>query len=76
MAILAPIDDDGTGINASMRQAVMHRGVALDETTQGSGRGFAIVRDLAKVYDGAISSDESPRGGHRVRLTLPAQHVR
>lgn len=55
-----------------MRQIVMHRGVRADEAAQGSGFGLAIVRDLAEVYGGSISLEESPMGGARARLILPA----
>ncbi len=53
----------------------MRRGVIADEAAQGSGLGLAIVRDLAEIYGGSISLEESPMGGTRARLTLPAQDV-
>jgi len=58
-----------------MREAVMQRGVRADEAAPGSGLGLAIVRDLAEIYGGSISLDESPMAGARARLTLPAQDV-
>jgi signal transduction histidine kinase len=67
-----PIDDDGSGIEPSMREAVKQRGIRADETAQGSGLGLAIVRDLAEIHGGSISLEESPMGGARARLTLPA----
>jgi signal transduction histidine kinase len=66
------IDDDGAGLQASMREAVLQRGVRADEAAPGSGFGLAIVRDLAEVYKGSIALDSSPDGGLRARLTLPA----
>ena len=71
--ILIDVDDDGPGIPASMRQAVLQRGVRADEAAQGSGLGLAIVRDLAEMYGGSIGLEGSPLGGSRARLTLPAQ---
>jgi len=71
--IVIAVDDDGPGIEHSMREAVMRRGVRADEAAQGSGFGLAIVRDLAEIYGGSISLEESPMGGARARLTLPAQ---
>ncbi|HEV2669174.1 MAG TPA: ATP-binding protein, partial [Blastocatellia bacterium] len=71
--IVIAIDDDGPGIEPSMREAVMRRGVRADEAAQGSGLGLAIVRDLAEIHGGSISLEESPMGGARARLTLPAQ---
>jgi len=71
--IVIAVDDDGPGIEPSMREAVMRRGVRADEAAQGSGLGLAIVRDLAEVYGGSISLEDSPMGGARARLMLPAQ---
>jgi signal transduction histidine kinase len=73
--IVIAIDDDGPGIEPSMREAVMRRGVRADEAAQGSGLGLAIVRDLAEIYGGTISLEESPMGGARARLMLPAKDV-
>src|SRR5215510_2924439 len=73
--IVISVDDDGPGIEPSMREAVMRRGVRADEAAQGSGLGLAIVRDLAEIHGGSISLEESPMGGARARLTLPAQDV-
>jgi signal transduction histidine kinase len=73
--IVIAIDDDGPGIEPSMREAVLRRGVRADEAAQGSGLGLAIVRDLAEIHGGSISLEESPMGGARARLTLPAQDV-
>jgi len=73
--IVIVVDDDGPGIEPSMREAVMRRGVRADEAGQGSGLGLAIVRDLAEIHGGSISLEESPMGGARARLTLPAQDV-
>jgi signal transduction histidine kinase len=71
--IVIAVDDDGPGIEPSMREAVMQRGIRADEAAQGSGLGLAIVRDLAEIHGGSISLEGSPMGGARARLTLPAQ---
>jgi signal transduction histidine kinase len=73
--IVIVIDDDGFGIEPSMREAVLRRGIRADEAAQGSGLGLAIVRDLAEIYGGSISLEESPIGGTRARLTLPVQDM-
>ena len=73
--IVIAVDDDGPGIEPPMREAVMQRGVRVDEAAQGSGLGLAIVRDLAEIYSGSISLEGSPMGGTRARLTLPAHDV-
>jgi signal transduction histidine kinase len=66
------IDDDGPGLRAELRTAVLQRGVRADEQVAGTGIGLAIVRDLAHLYGGAIELTESPLGGLRATLTLPA----
>jgi signal transduction histidine kinase len=64
------VDDDGPGLEASMRSAVLQRGVRADEATGGSGFGLAIVRDLAELYGGGIVLQASPLGGLRAILTM------
>ena len=71
--LVIAVDDDGPGIGPALREAVVQRGIRADESAQGSGLGLAIVRELAEVYGGAISLEESTWGGARARLTLPAQ---
>ena len=66
------VDDDGPGLDVTLRQAVLQRGVRADEAAPGSGLGLAIVRELAELYGGSIELDTSPLGGLRARLRLPA----
>jgi signal transduction histidine kinase len=70
--LVIQIDDDGPGLLAAEREAVFGRGVRADEGTPGSGLGLAIVRDLARLYGGDVALEESPQGGLRAVLTLPA----
>ena len=69
--LVITVDDDGPGLDASMRPVVLQRGVRADEAAPGSGLGLAIVRDLAELYGGSISLDGAPQGGLRARLELP-----
>lgn len=66
------VDDDGPGIAAEQRAAVLERGVRLDESTPGSGLGLAIVVELAALYGGRIALEDSALGGLRACLSLPA----
>ena len=66
------VDDDGPGLAAPLRESVLRRGVRADETAPGSGLGLAIVADLAELYGGWIALEDSPAGGLRARLELPA----
>jgi len=70
--VTVTVDDDGPGLDPSLRDAVLQRGVRADEAAPGSGLGLAIVRDLAEVYGGSIGLGRSPEGGVRARLELPA----
>lgn len=66
------LDDDGPGLDAQQREAVLRRGVRADEQVPGSGLGLAIVDDLARLYGGRVELQDSPLGGLRATLTLPA----
>jgi signal transduction histidine kinase len=67
------VEDDGTGIPATQRQAIFERGVRLDTGKPGTGLGLAIVRDVAEIYGGSVTLEESEDlGGLLVRLRLPA----
>ena len=66
------LDDDGPGLVAERRDAVLQRGVRADEQVPGSGLGLAIVDDLARLYGGQVALQDSPLGGLRAALTLPA----
>lgn len=65
------VDDDGKGIAAEQRAAMLHRGVRADEQVPGTGLGLAIVDDLARLYGGKLALSESPLGGLRATLNLP-----
>lgn len=69
--VVVIVDDDGPGIEPSMREAIVQRGVRADEAAPGSGFGLAIVREIAEIYRGSISLEASPMGGARARLRLP-----
>lgn len=81
------IEDDGPGIEAGRRDAVMARGARLDESVPGDGLGLAIVGELVELYGGGVTlgiadgeGDAAPPpgasrhalGGLRVQLDLPA----
>ena len=68
------IEDDGFGIPESDRGSLFSRGARLDTTGKpGTGLGLAIVRDVAEIYGGKITLEESEDlGGLLARLTLPA----
>jgi signal transduction histidine kinase len=69
--LLLVVGDDGPGLAPDERSRAMERGERLDESVPGSGLGLAIVRDVAKLYGGSFTLDESPMGGLEARLELP-----
>lgn len=67
------VEDDGPGIPEAERLRIFDRGARLDTGKPGTGLGLAIVRDVAEIYGGSISLDESEDlGGLLARLKLPA----
>jgi signal transduction histidine kinase len=67
------IEDDGPGIAEEERDQLFTRGKRLDTTGKpGTGLGLAIVRDVAEIYGGRITLEESEDlGGLLARLSLP-----
>ena len=66
------VEDDGKGIPENERERIFDRGARLDTGKPGTGLGLAIVRDVAEIYDGSVSLEESEDlGGLLVRLRLP-----
>lgn len=70
------VDDDGPGIPAEMRQEVFKPFVRLDHARNqdagGTGLGLAIARDIARSHGGEITLDDSPLGGLRAIVRIPA----
>lgn len=66
------VEDDGPGIPERERTNMFDRGTRLDLEKPGTGLGLAIVRDVAEIYGGSISLDESEDlGGLLATLRLP-----
>jgi two-component system sensor histidine kinase PhoQ len=70
--LLLVIEDDGPGIAPDARARVLERGARLDERVSGQGIGLSVVRELAEVSGGSVAIDDSPLGGARVEVQLPA----
>ncbi len=70
------IDDDGPGIPAASREEVFKPFVRLDEARNlddsGTGLGLSIARDIARSHGGDITLDDSPMGGLRAIVRVPA----
>jgi len=74
--VVLTVDDDGAGIPEAQRQHVFERFVRLDEgrarDAGGSGLGLAIVAEIARAHGGSVRVDDSPLGGARFTVELPA----
>jgi signal transduction histidine kinase len=72
------VDDTGPGIPVAQRDKVWNPffrvGGTLDDSTGGAGLGLSIVRDLATAMDAEAALSETPTGGTRFTLVLPASH--
>lgn len=70
------VDDDGPGIPAERREDVFKPFLRLDEArnqdASGTGLGLSIARDIARSHGGDIKLDDSPLGGLRAVVRLPA----
>ncbi|MCB1507576.1 MAG: HAMP domain-containing protein [Hyphomicrobiaceae bacterium] len=70
------IDDDGPGIPQDQREDVFRPFVRLDparnQDASGTGLGLSIARDIARSHGGEITLADSPLGGLRAHLHLPA----
>ncbi|MGM8225287.1 ATP-binding protein [Cellvibrio sp. ARAG 10.3] len=70
--ITLTVDDDGPGIAGEQRAEVLSRGTRLDEQVSGHGLGLGIVRDIVDHLAGELTLADSPLGGLRVVISLPA----
>jgi two-component system osmolarity sensor histidine kinase EnvZ len=70
------LDDDGPGIPAESREDVFKPFYRLDEArnldASGTGLGLAIARDIARAHGGNVTLGESPSGGLRAVVRIPA----
>lgn len=70
------VDDDGTGIAPEDRDRVFERFTRLDEgrarDAGGLGLGLALVKGIVEHHHGTVTVEDSPLGGARFAVRLPA----
>ena len=70
------VDDDGGGVPVGERERIFDRFARLDAARKrdagGSGLGLAIVRQVAEAHGGTARASNSPMGGARFEVTVPA----
>jgi signal transduction histidine kinase len=71
------IDDDGPGIAAHDRERIFaHRARGAHAgLRRGSGLGLAIVRTIVERAAGTVAVTESPLGGARFIIRIPAERA-
>ena len=69
------VDDNGIGISPEYRQRVfrMFQRLHVREAYGGTGIGLAIAQQIVELHGGRIWIEESPAGGARFAVTLPAE---
>jgi signal transduction histidine kinase len=71
------VDDDGPGIPPADRERAFERFTRLDDSRArpqgGSGLGLAVVRAIVSRHNGQIGVEDSPLGGARFVVELPAR---
>jgi len=65
------VSDDGPGIPQDAADALLQRGMRLDESTPGHGIGLAVVKDIAASYGGQLSIKQSKTGGAEITVSIP-----
>jgi two-component system sensor histidine kinase PhoQ len=64
------VDDDGPGIPDDAAEALLQRGMRLDESAPGHGIGLAVVKEIAASYGGTVRIDHSDLGGARISVDI------
>lgn len=77
--VVVRVDDDGPGIPVEERSRVFERFVRLDPARVrehgGAGLGLSIVHSIVAAHGGSVTAEESPWGGARFTVRLPAAEV-
>ena len=65
------VSDDGPGIPQDAADALLQRGMRLDESTPGHGIGLAVVKEIARSYGGQLSIQDAKLGGAEITVSIP-----
>lgn len=68
------IADDGIGMTDAECERVVNRGQRLDEQTPGHGLGLNIAAEMARMYQGQLTLQNSSLGGLEAVLALPLRN--
>jgi two-component system sensor histidine kinase PrrB len=71
--VVIAVDDNGSGVPESERTTVFERFARGSTASRsGSGLGLALVAQQAEIHGGTAALEDSPLGGARLVLRLPA----
>jgi signal transduction histidine kinase len=81
--VLIHVDDDGPGISPLDRERVFERFTRLDtararggDADGGAGLGLPLARGIVDRHHGTVMATDSPLGGARFEVRLPAVHAK
>jgi two-component system sensor histidine kinase PhoQ len=69
--LVLSVSDDGPGIPQDAADALLQRGMRLDESTPGHGIGLAVVKEIAHSYGGQLAIKDSKLGGAEITVSIP-----
>lgn len=69
------VEDDGPGIEAEIADRLFEPFFTTKSVGKGTGLGLAVVHGIIEEHDGHIEVEDSPLGGARFRLLLPAERI-
>lgn len=65
------VEDDGPGVEKSLRSKILERGVRADTSTAGQGIGLAVCSEIVSSYGGTLNIEESPLKGACFTIHIP-----
>lgn len=65
------VEDDGPGVEDSLKQKIIQRGVRADTQSPGQGIGLAVCDEIVTSYAGQLIIEESHLEGARFRIAIP-----
>ena len=72
--VIIHIQDDGVGMTDETKQNIFnhyYRGTTTDQSSEGTGLGMAIVKQLIEAHDGTIQVESALQQGTALTITLP-----
>ncbi|MBQ4888238.1 MULTISPECIES: ATP-binding protein [Shewanella] len=67
------VEDDGPGVDESLKARIIQRGVRADTQSPGQGIGLAVCNEIVSSYHGLLSITESELEGAKFTIKIPPQ---